>query len=226
MLSARCTPPTRSWTIRSPPAVDRQAALSGVADCSPRSQASPMDLARRRPALPGPRWGRTCGWWSRDDGRSSVGRPSIGGTAADVLDPPDEHKLTPWCQTGREYSEAMRAPITLDLHLPNFNYPAGADRLFEKLVEIATTAEGSGFSSISLMDHLHQIAVWGPRRTGCSRARRCSPASRRGPSKATLGLIVGGVPTETPRSREDHDDARHHLRWSRLARDRRRLVRG
>ena len=35
----------------------------------------------------------------------------------------------------------MRAPIELDLHLPNFNYPGvGSDAVFEKLVEIATTA--------------------------------------------------------------------------------------
>ena len=39
----------------------------------------------------------------------------------------------------------MRAPITLDLHLPNFNYPGvGPERLFDKLVDIATTAERSG----------------------------------------------------------------------------------
>ena len=37
----------------------------------------------------------------------------------------------------------MRAPFMLDLHLPNFNYPDTApDGLFDKLVDIATTAEG------------------------------------------------------------------------------------
>ncbi len=52
----------------------------------------------------------------------------------------------------------MRAPISLCLHLPNFNYPdTEPDQVFERLVEIATVAETSGFSSISLMDHLHQI---------------------------------------------------------------------
>ena len=57
----------------------------------------------------------------------------------------------------------MRAPFELDLHVPNFNYPDVApDALFEKLVEIATAAEASGFSSISLMDHLHQIGPVGP----------------------------------------------------------------
>src|SRR4051794_22721131 len=57
----------------------------------------------------------------------------------------------------------MRAPISLDLHITNFNYPdTPAERLFDRLVEIATTAEEAGFSSISVMDHLHQIPVVGP----------------------------------------------------------------
>ena len=57
----------------------------------------------------------------------------------------------------------MRAPFELDLHVPNFNYPGVApEALFEKLVEIAQAAEQSGFSSISLMDHLHQIGPVGP----------------------------------------------------------------
>ena len=57
----------------------------------------------------------------------------------------------------------MRAPISLDLHIPNFNYPGvGPDEVFEKVVEIATTAERSGFSSVSFMDHLHQIGGVGP----------------------------------------------------------------
>ena len=57
----------------------------------------------------------------------------------------------------------MRVPITLSLHLPNFNYPGvGPDEVFEKISDIATTAEASGFSSVSVMDHLHQIAPVGP----------------------------------------------------------------
>ncbi len=57
----------------------------------------------------------------------------------------------------------MRLPITLDLHVPNFNYPGvETDELFDMVVEIATTAERSGFSSVSVMDHLHQIGPVGP----------------------------------------------------------------
>ena len=58
----------------------------------------------------------------------------------------------------------MRAPITLDLHLPNFNYPdVPPERLFDKLTEIARTAEASGFSTLTVMDHFHQIRGVGPR---------------------------------------------------------------
>ena len=36
----------------------------------------------------------------------------------------------------------MRAPIQLDLHLPNFNYPGvGPEAVFEKLADIAVAAE-------------------------------------------------------------------------------------
>jgi hypothetical protein len=39
----------------------------------------------------------------------------------------------------------MRAPISLDLHLPNFNYPdTPPERLFAKLTEIAQTAKARG----------------------------------------------------------------------------------
>ena len=57
----------------------------------------------------------------------------------------------------------MRAPFELDLHVPNFNWPdTPPEAFFDKLVDIATTAESSGFSSISMMDHLHQIPPVGP----------------------------------------------------------------
>ena len=57
----------------------------------------------------------------------------------------------------------MRAPFQLDLHVPNFNWPdVPPDQLFDRLADIALTAEESGFSSISLMDHLHQIPPVGP----------------------------------------------------------------
>jgi hypothetical protein len=38
----------------------------------------------------------------------------------------------------------MRAPIQLNLHLPNFNFPGvGPEAVFDRLVDIARTAEAS-----------------------------------------------------------------------------------
>jgi F420-dependent oxidoreductase-like protein len=93
----------------------------------------------------------------------------------------------------------MRAPITLDLHLPNFNYPdTGPDQVFERLVEIATTAERSGFSSISLMDHLHQIPPVGPPTNWMFEGSTMLAALAARTSKVTLGLLVGGVTYRNP----------------------------
>mgnify|MGYP006181696231 CR=1 FL=1 len=43
----------------------------------------------------------------------------------------------------------MRAPIRLGLQIPNFNFPGvGPDTVFDKLVDIATTAERAGFTAV------------------------------------------------------------------------------
>jgi F420-dependent oxidoreductase-like protein len=93
----------------------------------------------------------------------------------------------------------MRAPITLDLHLPNFNYPGtGADQVFDKLLEIATTAESSGFSSVSLMDHLHQIPIVGPPQNWMFDGNTMLAGIAARTSKLTLGTLVGGVTYRNP----------------------------
>jgi F420-dependent oxidoreductase-like protein len=93
----------------------------------------------------------------------------------------------------------MRAPITLDLHLPNFNYPGvGPDEVFDKLVDIATTAEASGFSSVSVMDHLHQIAMVGPPENWMFEGNAMLAGLAARTSKLTLGLLVGGVTYRNP----------------------------
>jgi F420-dependent oxidoreductase-like protein len=93
----------------------------------------------------------------------------------------------------------MRVPITLDLHLPNFNYPGvGPDAEFEKLVSIVETAEQSGFSSISLMDHLHQIGPVGPPENWMFDGNTMLAGIAARTSKATLGTLVGGVTYRNP----------------------------
>jgi F420-dependent oxidoreductase-like protein len=93
----------------------------------------------------------------------------------------------------------MRAPISLDLHLPNFNYPdTGADQVFDRLVEIVTAAERSGFSSISLMDHLHQIPGVGPEENWMFEGSTMLAALAARTSRLTFGLLVGGVTYRNP----------------------------
>ena len=93
----------------------------------------------------------------------------------------------------------MRAPIQLDLHLPNFNYPGvGPDAVFEKLVAIATAAEQAGFTSLSVMDHYHQIPpVGAPERWMFEGNTMLAGIAARTETIA-LGLLVGGVGYRNP----------------------------
>src|ERR671920_259649 len=93
----------------------------------------------------------------------------------------------------------MRAPFQLDLHVPNFNWPdTPPEAFFEKLVDIATTAESSGFSSISMMDHLHQIAPVGPPENWMMEGNTILAALAARTSSIHLGLLVGGVTYRNP----------------------------
>ena len=93
----------------------------------------------------------------------------------------------------------MRAPIQLDLHLPNFNFPGvGPEAVFEKLVEIVTTAERAGFSSVSLMDHYHQIAPVGPPQNWMFEGNTMLAGLAARTQTIALGLLVGGVGYRNP----------------------------
>ncbi len=93
----------------------------------------------------------------------------------------------------------MRLPLTLDLHVPNFTYPdVASDQLFDTLVDIATTAERSGFSSISLMDHVHQIAPLGPPENEMFEGSTMLAGIAARTSTITLGLLVGSVTYRNP----------------------------
>ena len=93
----------------------------------------------------------------------------------------------------------MRAPIELDLHLPNFNYPGvGPEGEFEKLVEIATAAERAGFTSVTLMDHYHQIAPVGPPQNWMFEGNTMLAGIAARTQSINVGLLVGGVAYRNP----------------------------
>jgi F420-dependent oxidoreductase-like protein len=93
----------------------------------------------------------------------------------------------------------MRAPIQLDLHLPNFNYPGvGPEELFDKLVDIATTAERAGFSSVTVMDHYHQIRAVGPPQNWMFEGNTMLAGLAARTDTIALGLLVGGVTYRNP----------------------------
>jgi len=93
----------------------------------------------------------------------------------------------------------MRAPITLDLHITSFNYPdTPAERLFDHVAEMAVTAEDSGFSSISMMDHLHQIPPMGPPELWMLEGNMALAGLAARTKRASLGLLVGGVTYRNP----------------------------
>ncbi|MDE3132426.1 MAG: TIGR03560 family F420-dependent LLM class oxidoreductase [Acidobacteriota bacterium] len=93
----------------------------------------------------------------------------------------------------------MRVPITLSLHIPNFNYPdVGPDEVFERVAAIAATAEASGFSSVSVMDHLHQIAPVGPPTNWMFEGSTMLAAIAARTTRLTMGLMVGSVTYRNP----------------------------
>ena len=93
----------------------------------------------------------------------------------------------------------MRVPITLSLHLPNFNFPGVApDQAFEQIAAIASTAEASGFSSISVMDHLHQIGPVGPPTNWMFEGSTMLAAIAARTTRLTMGLMVGSVTYRNP----------------------------
>jgi F420-dependent oxidoreductase-like protein len=93
----------------------------------------------------------------------------------------------------------MRAPIQLDLHLPNFNYPeVGPEAVFDKLVDIATAAERAGFTSVTVMDHYHQIPPVGPPQNWMFEGNTILAGIAARTQTINLGLLVGGVTYRNP----------------------------
>lgn len=90
-------------------------------------------------------------------------------------------------------------PIRAGLQIPSFNFPGAkpAD-LLEQLTTIAQAAEDSGFDSLFVVDHLHQIPSVGPEEDWMLEGPTTLAALAARTRTARLGLMVGGVTYRNP----------------------------
>ena len=70
--------------------------------------------------------------------------------------------------------------------------------LFERLSDIASTAESSGFDTVLVMDHLHQIRGVGPPENWMLEGNTVLPALAARTSSVNLSLLVGAVTYRNP----------------------------
>src|SRR4051812_24825387 len=90
-------------------------------------------------------------------------------------------------------------PIRAGLQIPSFNLPGTAPAdLLDRLTGIAQTAEQSGFDSVYVMDHLHQIRGVGPEENWMLEGPTTLAALAGRTETARLGLMVGGVTYRNP----------------------------
>jgi len=85
------------------------------------------------------------------------------------------------------------------LHLPNYTFPGTpTDKLFDRIVEQAQTAEESGFALVTVMDHLFQIQGVGPEDDPMMESYSVLSALARETSHVRLGTLVTGVTYRNP----------------------------
>jgi F420-dependent oxidoreductase-like protein len=93
----------------------------------------------------------------------------------------------------------LRAPIRLGLQIPNFNFPGVTEAdLFERLSDIASTAESSGFDTVLVMDHLHQIRGVEPPENWMLEGNAILGALAGRTSSVNLSLLVGATTYRNP----------------------------
>src|SRR6266545_934934 len=89
--------------------------------------------------------------------------------------------------------------IRFGLQLPSFTFPGLSDEmLFDRITEIASAAEDSGFDSFFVMDHLQQIANIGPPEHPMFEAYTLLGAVAARTSRIKLGTLVTGVTYRNP----------------------------
>ncbi|HEV7886881.1 MAG TPA: LLM class F420-dependent oxidoreductase [Acidimicrobiales bacterium] len=89
--------------------------------------------------------------------------------------------------------------IRMGLQIPNFTYPGvPAEQLFERVSDIAVTAEESGFDSVWVMDHFFQLPLLGPPSNEMFEAYTLLGALAARTRRVRLGAMVTGVTYRNP----------------------------
>jgi len=84
-------------------------------------------------------------------------------------------------------------------HMPSFTFPGVADAdLFDKVVELAQTAEKSGFDMVTVMDHFYQIGAVGTEEEPMLEGYAALSALAMRTERVLLGTMVTGVTYRNP----------------------------
>jgi F420-dependent oxidoreductase-like protein len=84
-------------------------------------------------------------------------------------------------------------------HMPNFTFPGVPDdRLFDRVVKNAKSAEDAGFDLVTVMDHFYQIRGIGPETEPMMEAYTTLSALATQTSRVKLGTLVTGVTYRNP----------------------------
>jgi F420-dependent oxidoreductase-like protein len=89
--------------------------------------------------------------------------------------------------------------IRMGLQIPSFTYPnVGTTDLFQRISDIAVTAEESGFDSVYVMDHFYQLPLIGRPDENMLEAYTLLSALAARTTKVRLGCMVGGMTYRNP----------------------------
>ena len=84
-------------------------------------------------------------------------------------------------------------------HLPTYTFrDASPQQLFDRVADLATAVENSGFSLVTVMDHFYQIQGVGPETDPMLEAYSTLAALSQRTTKVRLGTLVSGVTYRNP----------------------------